>query len=128
MADLIRASSDEPFSASSGPRGGKTPHEVMAGKPNPLGLPLDLRAALDSLVSCVAGSAADFSQYYRDSWLYGIILGWDCGEDHEHDDTCGGDAPMLEVAARHRWDGATVERLRGYRRAYAEAMGESRNG
>ena len=116
---MIRAHTDEPFSAASGPSGGRTLREVVADKPNSLGLPDDLREALYSLGSTVACSATDFGQYYRDSWLYGIVCGWDCEEDHEHGDTC--DAAMREVATRHRWTGADLERLRRYRRAFAAA-------
>lgn len=123
MSGFIRARTDEPFSGSSGPGRGKLPDEVMAARPNPLGLPDDLRSALDSLGSCIAGSAEDYGQYYRNSWIYGIILGWDCEEDHEHDDICGGENAMRELAARHRWSDEDVARLRFYRRAFAQAMG-----
>jgi hypothetical protein len=108
-----------------------------AGQPPAAGieprLPDDLRAALDSLSTCVAGSATDFSTYRRDAWLYGIILGWDCEDAwddpaHEHDDICGGDAPMRAVAARHGWDDAAVARLRRYRLAYATAEGKAPDG
>ena len=124
MSGLRRANSDEPFTAISGNHQRATPDDVMAGKPNPLGLPEDLRAALYSLGSCIAGSPADFSLHYRDSWLYGITLGWGCEDDHEHDDICGGDGAMDQVSARHGWSEADVERLRRYRRAFAAALGE----
>jgi hypothetical protein len=124
MGEWVRANTDQPFSAAQMPVGGKTLREVIAAEPNPLGLPDDLREALASLGSTVACSATDFAQYYRDSWLYGIICGWGCEEGHEHDGICGGDGAMREVAARHRWSEAEVERLRRYRRAYAAALGE----
>ena len=124
MAEWVRANTDEPFSAAQMAVGGKTLSQVVAAKPNPLGLPHDLREALYSLGSTIACSATDFAQYYRDSWLYGIVCGWGCEEDHEHDDICGGDGAMDQVSARHGWSEADVERLRRYRRAFAAALGE----
>jgi hypothetical protein len=100
--------SDQPFTFA-------TPDVMRHG---PAGDRGDLSDALRSLANCIAGSAADFGKYHRDAWVYGIVLGWDREEDHQHDDICGGDAPMREMAARHGWDDAEVTRLRQYRRAF----------
>jgi len=90
--------------------------------------PLDgLRAALESLGSCVATHPNDWGQYSLDAWLYGIVVGWDCEDgrddpDHEHDDICANGA-MRELAARHCWSSDEVSRLRQYRDAFAAALG-----
>jgi hypothetical protein len=83
--------------------------------------PETLGAALRSITSRITTSARDFSTYEPDAWVYGIAVGWDCEEDHDHDDICGGTAAMDEVAARHGWNEAAVTRLRAHRKAYAAA-------
>jgi hypothetical protein len=83
----------------------------------------DLRAALNSIKSRITTSAMDFSDYEPNAWVYGIAVGWDCEEDHEHDDLCGGTAAMEELTARFDWDEAAVTRLRDLRKAYAAAVG-----
>jgi hypothetical protein len=88
----------------------------------------DLRAALRSITARITTSAADFSTYEPDAWVYGIAVGWDCEEDHGHDDICGGTAAMDELAARHGWDEAAVARLRGHRKAYATATASAPTG
>ena len=81
----------------------------------------DLRTALKSITSRITTSARDFSDYGTDAWVYGIAVGWECEEDHDHDDICGGTAALDEVAARHGWDEAAVTRLRAHRKAYETA-------
>lgn len=81
----------------------------------------DLACAIDALRSIVASDSRDFSMRKRDAALYGILLGWDCGEGHEHDDVCGSDDAMVEMAARHGWDDEQVARLRGYHAAILRA-------
>lgn len=121
--------SDQPFTvATPNARSLQDAGAREARLPNPDGLSVDLRAAMDSLGSCIAGSAADFAAYYRDAWVYGIVLGWGCDDahgdpGHVHDDICGGDAAMVEVAARHRWSDSEVERLRRYHSAWLQAEG-----
>lgn len=78
--------------------------------------------ALDGLERIVATSSRDWGEYRVDAWLYGVLVGWDCEEDHEHDDTCGDGAAMDEMAAKHGWDAATVAKLRRYRAAVRVAL------
>lgn len=77
------------------------------------------RAAVSSAGDAVAFSPRDWGVDHRDAWIYGILLGWSCEEDHEHDYVCGGDTALTEVAERHRWDVATVAKLREHRAALA---------
>lgn len=87
----------------------------------------DLREALISVRSCITTSARDASEYRVDAWLYAILVGWGCEGDREdpghiHDDICGGDAAMREVAERHGWSPATVDRARLLRKVVAEVQ------
>ena len=88
-----------------------------------LSTPAGVSAALKSVTSRITTSARDFSDYGTDAWVYGIAVGWDCEEDHDHDGICGGAAALDEVAVRHGWNEAAVTRLRAHRKAYAAAAG-----
>lgn len=79
----------------------------------------DLAAALKSITSRMTTSAADYGAYEPDAWVYGIAVGWDCEEDHGHDDICGGTEAMAELSARFGWDEAAIALLRRHRKAYA---------
>jgi hypothetical protein len=78
--------------------------------------------ALSSITSRMTSAATDFGAYEPDSWVYGIAVGWDCEEDHDHDDLCGGTGAMDELIACHGWDETAVARLRELREAYAAAV------
>ena len=84
----------------------------------------DLRAALNSITSRITTSAMDFGDYEPNAWVYGIAVGWDCEEDHGHDDICGGTGAMEELAARFGWGEDAIARLRTHREAYAAATEE----
>jgi len=81
---------------------------------------LTAKDALESLANCIAASPDDWGADRAMSWVYGIVLGWDCEEDHEHREGCG-DA-MAALAARWRWDEVDVARLRALRKAVREAV------
>lgn len=121
-----RARTDEPFSASVGmTAGGGSRAERIAARPNPLGLPDDLREALDSIESVTAGDPRDWAAYYRDAWLYGIVHGWGCereGCDHSDPEVC--EDAMPEVAARHGWTDDDAARLQRYRDAWRQVSPE----
>ncbi|WP_318306002.1 hypothetical protein [Amycolatopsis solani] len=85
------------------------------------GVPVELLAdALASAAHALIGDSRDFSVGAVDAWCYGVLVGWACEQRHEHDELCGGDAALREVAERQGWRAADVERLRGYRAAVAE--------
>lgn len=77
------------------------------------------REALNSVHRTMAHDSRDWALNRRDAWLYAILIGWTCEDDHPHDDDCMGDDPLTETAARHRWDEDTVARLHTYRAAIA---------
>jgi hypothetical protein len=84
-----------------------------------------LREALSRCGSMMATDPRDWAVEHRDAWLYGLFCGWDCEDDHTHDDVCGDGAAMREIAARHGWADETVARLRAYRTAIVHLVGGS---
>ncbi|MEV0691801.1 hypothetical protein [Streptomyces sp. NPDC050388] len=82
-----------------------------------------VREALASLHRTMAHDPRDWALDKRDAWLWGIVCGWECEAQHDHDVVCGRDNPLRQVAARHRWPNEDVERLKTYRRAVAALDG-----
>lgn len=119
----ITANADQPFSAARGASRLRTPDEIAAAQPNPQNIPDDLRAALTSLDSTIVGCSRDWGVDYRDAWIYGVVVGWGCDEQHEHDPEICTDA-TAEIAARHGWSGEQVARMQRYHRAVLAALGE----
>lgn len=74
----------------------------MSDQTNPL------KDALGSAADAMAFSSRDWAANHRDAWLYGIIVGWP-------------DDALAEVAAKHQWPSAEIERLRRLRQAVREA-------
>ena len=86
-----------------------------------------VRDALNSAYRTMVHDSRDWAATKRDAWLYAILVGWTCEDDHAHDDLCMGDDPLTETARQHGWDDATVARLRSYRTAVA-ALGVDGSG
>lgn len=84
----------------------------------------DLAEALSRVRRMVATDSRDWSRDRSDAWLYGLLCGWDCEDQHEHDDDCGDDGAMRDVAADLGWSGEDVARLRRYRAAIREVSRE----
>lgn len=82
-----------------------------------------VREALASLHRTMAHDPRDWALDKRDAWLWGIVCGWECEAQHDHDVVCGRDNPLRQVAARHRWPNEDIERLKTYRRAVAALDG-----
>ncbi len=59
----------------------------------------------ESIKSCMAFHARDWSKDRRDAWMYGVVCGWD-------------DAAMSEVAEAHGWGPGQVARLRVLRERF----------
>jgi hypothetical protein len=84
------------------------------------GVPVELLAeALAGAGRMMTSDVRDWSLSPSDVWLYGLLVGWECERRHEHDEVCGGNAALREVAERHRWRAEDVERLRSHRSAVA---------
>lgn len=75
---------------------------------------------LDSLRSTVALSSLDWAGAGDTAWMYGIICGWDCEIAHRHDDVCGGQEAIEDLAQQHDWTPARVTRLRALRTRWLE--------
>lgn len=76
-----------------------------------------LRALQDTL----AFASNDWSTSRATAWIYGIVLGWGCDENHEHDDdVCGGDGALEELTNRYGWTPEQIDHLRGLHARFAE--------
>ena len=73
----------------------------------------------EALHSALAFSSRDWGAERDLAWIYGIVAGWDCDEDHEHDWLCSGDA-MAELAERFGWSEEQVERLRALHKRFMD--------
>ncbi|MEU9703035.1 hypothetical protein [Streptomyces sp. NPDC047981] len=61
----------------------------------------------------------DWAANQADAWLYAVLIGWDCEQQHDHTDDC---AQLLEeVAAKHSWSAERVARIRKFRATLAKA-------
>ena len=84
--------------------------------------PAPLVEVFESLARVLTTSSRDWGAYWADAWLYGVLVGWDCEEAHEHDGAwCGGDAATRGMAEQHGWSEDAVARLRRYRAAVRAA-------
>lgn len=83
-------------------------------------MPKYLPEAFKRLGDMMATDSRDWGLDRGDAWLYGLFCGWDCEDDHEHDDVCGGEDAMIEVGAQHGWSEEDIARLRRYRAEVAE--------
>jgi len=73
--------------------------------------------ALNALRLAATTDARDWSLNRGDAWIYGIVVGWDCEEAHNHElEYCEGGA-LRSVAARHHWTAAQVSQLKELRGA-----------
>lgn len=77
----------------------------------------DLREALVRMRGSMVAASKDWSTYGPDAALYGVLVGWDCEETHQHDEVCGGQSATLEVGFQHHWSPQVVRELRRFRRA-----------
>ena len=76
-----------------------------------------LAAALDGLHTLIATSSRDWGTYRVDAWLWAVLVGWDCEEQHEHDELCEDGAAMAEMQRMHGWNDEAVAKARRYRAA-----------
>ena len=80
---------------------------------------LTLAATLQTVTSRMATNVRDWSDTETDAFLYGVLVGWDCEEQHEHDEVmCCVDA-LDEVAGRYGWPEEQAATLREMRRVIA---------
>lgn len=75
-----------------------------------------VREAIKAAKRPLTTTSRDMAIDRLDAWLYAIFVGWDCDDDHEHDDDC--DA-MTDLAIQHGWTAETVARLREHHAAIA---------
>lgn len=76
-----------------------------------------LAPMLDGLDHLIATSSRDWGEYRVDAWLWAVFVGWDCEEQHDHDETCDDGAAMAEQQQRHGWSDEAVAKARRFRAA-----------
>lgn len=85
-----------------------------------------LALMFDGLHGLIATSSRDWGEYRVDAWLWAVLCGWECEEDHVHDDVLCTPGTLEEIASIHGWDEAAVAKARRYRAAVraVEALNE----
>jgi len=79
--------------------------------------------ALNAVARYMATDSRDWGETRGDAWLYGVLVGWDCEENHDHElDHCEGGGAVDEIAARHSWTAAQRSRIRDLRAAVRQAV------
>ncbi|MFE6126772.1 hypothetical protein ACFQ6Q_00645 [Streptomyces sp. NPDC056437] len=76
--------------------------------------------ALYSLRSNLVKSSRDWSLERTDAWLWALLVGWDCEEEHQHGEDCEPGA-FDDVAKAHRWSDIRIELARKHRSVLAQA-------
>ncbi|WP_406501545.1 hypothetical protein OHA04_27400 [Streptomyces sp. NBC_01590] len=76
-----------------------------------------LAPMLDGLEELIATSSRDWGEHRVDAWLWAVLVGWNCEEQHDHDETCDDGAAMAEQQQRHGWSDEAVAKARRFRAA-----------
>ncbi|MFE3149114.1 hypothetical protein ACFXJ6_21070 [Streptomyces sp. NPDC059218] len=71
----------------------------------------------EGLHALLVTSSRDWGKYRVDAWLWAVLVGWDCNDQHEHDEMCDASAAMTEMQQRHGWSDAAVSKARRYHAA-----------
>lgn len=71
--------------------------------------------AIASVCNTMVTDPRDWAADRRDAWLWGVLIGWGCKKQHDHDDQCGGDSALKEAAAKHGWNEYRIARVRELR-------------
>jgi len=86
-----------------------------------------LADALEAVQRAIATDSRDWGQARGDAWLWGVLVGWDCEESHDHEMSSDCEGAMLdEVATQHGWTAAQRSRIKELRRAIREAAARDR--
>jgi hypothetical protein len=75
----------------------------------------DLAEAIQSLRRVMATDPRDWGECRRDSWAFGVVLGW-------------GEEALAEQAERHGWPAEDLPRIERYAAAIEAAAGGTQNG
>ena len=78
---------------------------------------LSIRVTLSTLSRYRATDSRDWGQAAGDALLWAVLIGWDCEEEHEHDDVMCSTGAFQEIAERHRWSPDWAQIVRQMRRA-----------
>jgi hypothetical protein len=97
------------------------------GLPTPTGTPVDGTAigeVLDQVRLMMATDSRDWSACPGDAWLYALFIGWECVDEHEHDEINCSTGTLDLIAGRFGWTHARVERIRAMRQTLRAAAAE----
>ncbi|MEU9014287.1 hypothetical protein AB0D12_31860 [Streptomyces sp. NPDC048479] len=75
--------------------------------------------ALWSLRFNMGTNSRDWAREPTDAWLYALLIGWDCEQQHEHGNDCKGS--LDEVAQAHGWSQQRTDLARKHRATLAKA-------
>ncbi|MYS16126.1 hypothetical protein [Streptomyces sp. SID4982] len=84
--------------------------------------PGDLADVLEWLRSAVVSSGRDYAYNSSDAWIFGVLVGWECEESHEHGPTCKAETLLSTLAKTHGWREDYVARLREHRAIVRAAL------
>lgn len=84
----------------------------------------DLTVVLSWLQAAVAASQRDYAHDPFDAYIFGVLVGWECEENHEHGPTCRGEALMSSLAKTHGWREDYVAMLREHRAIVRAALND----
>lgn len=83
-----------------------------------------IKATLKTLGRYVATDSRDWGQTPGNALLWAVLLGWDCEEEHVHDDDMCSSGTFQQIAQRHRWSAEFAETVQQMRRAVIGATTE----
>lgn len=89
----------------------------------------DLADAISHLATVLRNDPRNWSATKRDTWVYGVLVGWGCEQDHAHDWVCGSTERLVELANRHGLRGTEIRTLQRHRdaiRALLDPAGATR--
>lgn len=78
---------------------------------------LSIETTLSTLSRLVATDSRDWGQANGDAILWAVLVGWNCEEEHEHDDFICSTGAFQKIADRHRWAPEFAELIQDMRRA-----------
>lgn len=78
---------------------------------------LSIESTLRTLRRYIATDSRDWGQSKGDAILWAVLVGWDCEEEHEHDDAMCSTDTFQAIADRHDWGPEFAEHVQAMRRA-----------
>lgn len=77
----------------------------------------DLSEALKLCGNLISCHSRDWGQSGSDAILWGVLCGWECEDNHTHDDICGGSDALEDIVVRYGWTQERIDRIKRLRHA-----------